>query len=292
MGKAEGGVGMAEVTWFKVLTDIFADDKIKIIQSMPEGDSLLVMWFKVLSQAGKTNDGGYIYLRKNIPYTPAMLATLFNKSQMMTELALKTFEQFEMIDIDENGYIFVTNWEKHQSIDKLNQIKEQTKLRVQNHREKKKLELMESNATVTLPKRPSNAIDIELDLDKERDKEVIKEHDENIVELTNHLIYWITRNNPKAKIPTNLNKWNDEMERIERLDKYDYMQIRSVIDWCQEDHFWKGNILSVPKLREKMGTLIMQMQRPKGAVNKATAGFSKLQQMAREEQEREASGHY
>lgn len=160
---------MADVTWFKVLTDIFADDKIKIIQSMPEGDSLLVMWFKVLSQAGKTNDGGYIYLRKNIPYTPAMLATLFNKPQMIVELALKTFEQFEMIDIDNNGYIFVTNWEKHQSIDALEKIKEQDRIRAANYRERKRLELKENHVTLTLPSQenhaPEEELDLELDLD-------------------------------------------------------------------------------------------------------------------------------
>ena len=158
---------MAEVTWFKVLTDIFADDKIKIIQSMPEGDALLVMWFKVLSQAGKTNDGGYIYLRKNIPYTPAMLATLFNKPQMIVELALKLFVDFEMIDIDDKGYLFVTNWEKHQSIDALEKIKEQDRIRSANYRERKRLELKENHVTLTLPSQRNHAPDKELELDIE-----------------------------------------------------------------------------------------------------------------------------
>lgn len=162
---------MAGITWFKVLTDIFADDKIKILQSMPEGDSLLVMWFKVLSQAGKTNDGGYIYLKKNIPYTSAMLATLFGKQQQLVELAMRTFTEFGMIDIDDNGYVFVTNWEKHQSIDKMEKIKEQTRLRASAHREKKKLELLESNAkvtqsnvTVTVDVTQGNATDIDKEL--------------------------------------------------------------------------------------------------------------------------------
>lgn len=159
---------MSEVTWFKVLTDIFSDDKIKILQSMPEGDSLLVMWFKVLSQAGKTNDGGYIYLKKNIPYTSAMLSTLFGKQQQLVEFALRTFSEFGMIDIDDKGYVFVTNWEKHQSVDKLERIKEKTKLRVQNHREKKKLELQGGNATVTLQVTQGNATEIEVDLDLEK----------------------------------------------------------------------------------------------------------------------------
>jgi predicted phage replisome organizer len=169
----QGGVDMAEVTWFKVLTDIFSDDKIKILQSMPEGDALLVMWFKVLAQAGKTNDGGYIYLKKNIPYSPAMLSTLFGKSQQLVELAMRTFSEFGMIDIDSSGYVFVTNWEKHQSIDALDKIKEQTRLRVQNHRDNKRLELQQSNATVTLQVTQGNATDIELELDK--DKKIKKE---------------------------------------------------------------------------------------------------------------------
>jgi predicted phage replisome organizer len=164
---------MSEVTWFKVLTDIFSDDKIKIIQSMPEGDALLVMWFKVLSQAGKTNDGGYIYLKKNIPYTAGMLSTLFSKQQQLVELAMRTFVEFGMIDIDEKGYIFVTHWERHQSIDKLNQLKEKTNLRVQRHREKKKLELMECNVTETLPKRPINAVERELDIELDKEKDTL-----------------------------------------------------------------------------------------------------------------------
>lgn len=158
---------MADVQWFKVLTDIFSDDKIKIIQSMPEGDSLLVMWFKVLAQAGKTNDGGYIYLKKQIPYTAGMLSTLFGKPQQLVEMALNVFSQFGMIDIDDKGYIFVTNWEKHQSIDKLDKIREQTRLRVQKHREEKRLELMQCNVTVTPNVTQGNATDIDIELDKD-----------------------------------------------------------------------------------------------------------------------------
>jgi predicted phage replisome organizer len=287
---------MAEVTWFKVLTDIFADDKIKILQSMPEGDSLLVMWFKVLSQAGKTNDGGYIYLKKNIPYTFGMFATLFGKQQQLVELAMRTFTEFGMIDIDENGYVFVTNWEKHQSIDALEKIKEQDRIRSSNYRERKRLELKANHVTVTLQSQSNHATELELDLELEKEKKKknkeLKEYPADTVELTNHLIDLMLLNNPNVKIPTNLDKWNDDMEKLERIDKYDYMQIRSVIDWCQQDSFWKGNILSAPKLREKIATLLMQMQRPKAGTSGKISSFARLQQMAKEEEQREASGHY
>ena len=35
---------MAEINWIKLRVDMFDDDKIKIIQSMPEGDAILVVW--------------------------------------------------------------------------------------------------------------------------------------------------------------------------------------------------------------------------------------------------------
>lgn len=128
---------------------------------------------------------------------------------------------------------------------------------------------------------------------KRKESKGNKEYPVNTVDLTNYLIERMKMNNPNAKIPDNLNRWHDEMEKLERIDKYDYRQIRSVIDWCQSDSFWSGNILSVPKLREKMGTLIMQMQRPTRTAQPAkVSAINKLQQMYEEEREREASGHY
>jgi hypothetical protein len=44
-------------------------------------------------------------------------------------------------------------------------------------------------------------------------------------------------------------------------DKYEFEQIKKMIEWCQSDDFWKSNILSAKKLREKAGTLILQMDR-------------------------------
>lgn len=174
---------MAEVKWFKVLTDMFSDDKIKIIQSMPEGDSLIVMWFKVLAQAGKTNDGGYIYLKKNIPYTAGMLSTLFNKPQQIVELALRTFSEFGMIDMDERGYIFITNWEKHQNIEGMDKVREQTRIRNTRYREKKRLELMDSDVTRDVTVTQDDAIEEEREVDLERDTTLLVDSFEKVKEV-------------------------------------------------------------------------------------------------------------
>lgn len=137
---------MSDVKWIKIVTDIFDDEKIILIESMPEADAIIVIWFKLLCLAGKQNNGGVFMLNERIAYTDEMLSTLFRRKPMIVKLALETFKQFGMIEIVEN-VITIPNWEKHQSVDALEKIRENNRIRVQKHREKQK-ELC--NVTVTL----------------------------------------------------------------------------------------------------------------------------------------------
>lgn len=97
---------MAEVKWIKIVTDIFDDESIKIIEEMPEGDTIIVIWFKLLIQSGKINDGGLIYFKKDIPFTEEMLATVFKRPLNIIRLALKIFGQFGMIQIYDSRNIY------------------------------------------------------------------------------------------------------------------------------------------------------------------------------------------
>ena len=36
---------MSGVKWIKICTDIFDDEKIVLIESMPEADGIIVIWF-------------------------------------------------------------------------------------------------------------------------------------------------------------------------------------------------------------------------------------------------------
>lgn len=118
---------------------MFDDEKIKLIEQMPEGPNILMIWIKLLTLAGRCNATGYIYLAENIPYTEEMLSTIFNVPLNVLRLAIKTFEQFKMIEVTEEQYIRICNWEKHQNIEGLDKIREQNRLRNQKYREKQKL---------------------------------------------------------------------------------------------------------------------------------------------------------
>ena len=161
---------MASVKWIKITVDMFDDEKIKIIQSMPEGDALLVVWIKLITLAGKTNDSGYVYIAENMPYTDEMLSVVMNKPLNTIRLALDTFIKLGMIENDVKG-IYLLNFEKHQSLDKLAEIREQTRRRVAKFREKEKQKTLEmgnnDNASVTL----RNALDIDKDIEEDIDIE-------------------------------------------------------------------------------------------------------------------------
>src|SRR5690625_5422705 len=95
---------MGNVKWIKLSVAMFEDEKIRLIEQMPDADTILVIWVKLLSQAGKTNSSGYIFLSDNIPYTDEMLATIFNRPVSTVRLALNTFVQFGMISIDDDHF--------------------------------------------------------------------------------------------------------------------------------------------------------------------------------------------
>lgn len=162
---------MSSVKWIKINIDMFDDEKIKIIQAMSEGDSLLVVWIKLITLAGKTNDGGYIYIAENMPYTEEMLATIMNKPINTIRLALNTFLSLKMIEEDTKG-IYLVNFEKHQSLDKMEKLKEQNRIRVAKYRDKKKQELLGCNDDVTLHVMQSNGIDIDIDKDIDIDNNI------------------------------------------------------------------------------------------------------------------------
>lgn len=139
---------LSDIKWIKIVPTIFDDEKIKIIEAMQHGDTILVIWFKLLAQAGKVNDKGLIYIIKNSPITAENLATIFNRPVEIVKLALETFEQFGMIETEE--HINITNWELYQNIEGMEKIREQNRLRQEKFKQKNRnCEKENNNVTLT-----------------------------------------------------------------------------------------------------------------------------------------------
>ncbi|OSA99710.1 UNVERIFIED_ORG: DnaD domain protein [Clostridium botulinum] len=129
---------MGDIKWIKVTTDMFEDEKIRLIDAMPERDTIHYIWIRLLVQAGKTNSHGFIFLGEDIPYTDEMLSTIFCRPLSSIRLALKTLSAFRMIQVDEDNFIKITNWEKYQNVEGMEKVREQNKIRAKKYREKKK----------------------------------------------------------------------------------------------------------------------------------------------------------
>lgn len=63
-----------------------------------------------------------------------------------------------------------------------------------------------------------------------------------------------------SKRPTVTDKWLQDMERINRLDGRTWEQINAAIRWCQNDDFWRANILSPGKLRKQYDAMRLRAQ--------------------------------
>lgn len=166
-------LGMSEIKWIKITTDIFDDEKMCLIDALPDRDAIIVIWIKLITLAGKLNRKGVLAISKNIVYTDEMLAQTFHRPLNTVRMALEVFEKFGMVEkID--GVIMLPNWEKHQNIDGMEKIKEQNRNRAARHRQKQKLlaQSNESNVTNNVMDNVTVTHGNALDKDKELDKDI------------------------------------------------------------------------------------------------------------------------
>lgn len=163
---------MPDVKWIKITTDIFDDEKILLIESLPEADSIIVIWFKLLCLAGKMNNSGVFMMNDRVAYTDKMLATIFRRKETTVQIALKTFEDFGMIEIID-GVITIPKWCKHQSLDRLEKRNEYMKNYMRKQREKQRLLTVKTNCEVN-SKVNVNCAEEEKEKERDLEKEKIK----------------------------------------------------------------------------------------------------------------------
>ena len=176
---------MADVKWVKITTDVFDDEKIMLIESLPSGDSIIVIWFKLIVFAGKQNNDGVFMMSNRIAYTEEMFATIFRRSIELIRTAFKVFEQFGMIEVVEN-VVCIPNWNKHQTLDAYEKKKERDKIYQQERRKKQKMlalgvESSEPSSDESSDSQTTPSSDVAVS-DKEEDKEIDLDNINNIVE--------------------------------------------------------------------------------------------------------------
>lgn len=239
----------SEVKWIKIVTDIFDDEKILLIESMPDADAIIVIWFKLLCLAGKSNQSGVLLMNDRIPYNDEMLAHIFRRPLNTVRMALKIFEQYGMIEII-NNTITIPNWGKHQQMDALERKREyQRNLMAKRRAEQKKLALCDANSD-------ANVSSLEEDI--EEDKEILTDSKESVCrtgdvrrvkEAWNALgigqittISADTKRGQSLKARINQNGVDKVLEAVERIRKSSFLQGQNKRGWIISfDWFVKPN---------------------------------------------------
>lgn len=248
---------MSEVKWIKITTDIFDDEKILLIESLPSADSIITIWFKLLTLAGKQNNNGVFLMNDKIAYTDEMLSTIFRRDLQTVRLALKTFQEFGMIDIVD-GVITIPNWNKHQTLDSYEAKKERDRIYQANRRKKQRLiALKSSDASPDKSSDTSSDIAIseeDKEEDKERDIEIEEEREkDNIGTLSKDNVC-------RTEVRQIIEKWNTlsvygvkPIKKIgngtqvfkqlcARVREYGIEDVLSAIDMIKDSDFLLGRV--------------------------------------------------
>ena len=212
---------MNEIKWIKIDVTLFDNRKIKAIRTLPEGDSIVVIWLQLLCLAGRVNDCGSVYITKEMPYTEQILANECGVPVSTIQLALKTFQSMGMVEIVED-IIYISNWEKYQAIEKMELIRRQNRDRQKKWYEThKKLPNVILTDNLTQP----NATDIDIDIRDKNNKRFIKPSVKDIADYCNN------------------NNYNIDAERF-----YDYYESKGwkvgkapMKDWKAAVRMWSRN---------------------------------------------------
>ena len=76
--------------------------------------------------------------------------------------------------------------------------------------------------------------------------------------------------------------WRTQARLMLDRDGRTVEEITRIIDWVEGNDFWRANILSVPKLRQKFDTLRLQSQRPQGRPQGGQVFYDLAEQFAKE----------
>ena len=99
-----------ENTGFIKLSPAFFDNEIMLVMaSMPDGDSYIAFWLRLLCLAGKQNDNGCLSFCGK-PMTADILASILNRPVDFVSRALELFARFGLISVSEDSFC-VLGWD-------------------------------------------------------------------------------------------------------------------------------------------------------------------------------------
>ncbi len=240
--------------YLKLKDDFFERPEIKVLESMQNGykysNLLLKLYLKSLRFEGA------LRLNEYIPYSPEMISAIVGMDVDTVKVAFDIFKQLKLIEVLDSGTIYM--------LDIQNFIGKSSTEGDRKRAYRNKIDAEKNN--LLLPEgQMSGQISDNRPPEIEIEKEIKKENifDENSTEFQLSLyLYELVNKNYNMKKP-NLQTWASHIDKIIRIDGRTAEEVKRVIEWSQQDDFWKQNIRSTSKLRKQYAQLCMKMNADK-----------------------------
>src|SRR5574344_924717 len=91
--------------WLKLKRDFFKRHDITVIESMPNGDKYILFYMKMLVES--IDHDGALRFSDTVPYNDSMLAAITRTDIDIVRSAVKIFEQFGMMEMLDDGTLFM-----------------------------------------------------------------------------------------------------------------------------------------------------------------------------------------
>jgi hypothetical protein len=218
------------------------------------------IWVDLLSLASK--DDGHIRANEETPYPIKQLSGMLILSEKELDAAINKFLKLGKLIKTKTGTLYVAKWEKYQ-------FSERHKRRMEDKMSDDS-DTMSKKGTPILNNNKINQNTLNNNKIKESKSPCLEKFQDEDIQLTQLLIDKMIENNPLSSIirrltPKRQEVWIDECRKLREIDKRSFEQIEQIIIFSQDDSFWKSNILSMPKLREKFDQLWLKAKKEKYA---------------------------
>jgi len=200
-------------------------------------------------------------VRGEIPRTSEMGA---RAQEALTELSAALL--IELYEVRSQLYAHIRSWDKHQRIDNAGKprvpLPSEGVVVSPNFAEVRGEIPRNSAGPRPRPPTPTPTSTSEVEVDKPKAKGKAGPSQEAIAAAERLMGHVVTNSPtstlakaPEAKRQAVTARWADAMRLLHEVDGHAWEEISALIDWCQADHFWRSNILSGDKFREKWDTL-------------------------------------
>lgn len=266
--------------WMKLQEDFFDDDAIEWMEEQENGKEYALFYLKLCLKSLKTN--GLLIRQVGailVPYDTKKLAEITRTDYDTAAVAMELLKKIGLIEILEGGGISIPRMEE--------MIGSETEKAAIMRKKREKDRLLPCNdVTAELPEGNGNNVTTELpgssqnvtqrienrDRDRARDNKFIVEPsaqplrdrrkaDDFAYRCVDILTDSCKETFPNSKVPkteAERERWAIEIERMRRLDGRSEPDIMEALKYATTDAFWRGNIRSAKKFREKFETLIIQ----------------------------------